>query len=80
MYFGGECLCVCLCREDWKGVCLGSLCLKLKAETKLVAASIDVLAIEESRQSQLNAYENTQVQSRLDTLFYCHTPKTNCTY
>lgn len=44
-----------MCWEDLKDVCIILLCLELEAEAKLVAASIDVLAIEESRECQLDA-------------------------
>ena len=51
-------VCVCVCWEDWKGICLILLRLELEAETKLVATSIDVLAIEESGERQLDACRN----------------------
>lgn len=35
---------------------LNLLCLELKAEAELVATGVDVLAIQESRESQLDAY------------------------
>ena len=44
-----------VCWDDWKDVCVILLRLELKAETKLVATSVDVLAIKESRECQLDA-------------------------
>lgn len=54
--FGGECVCVYW--EDWWGVRPVLLCLELEAEAELVASSVDVLAIEQSRQCQLDACGN----------------------
>lgn len=44
--------------EDWWGVRPVLLCLELEAEAELVASSVDVLAIEQSRQCQLDACGN----------------------
>lgn len=54
---------MCAC---WKGVCLNLLCLKLQAKTKLVATTVDVLAIEESGKRQLDACRNTHTHTQLD--------------
>lgn len=38
--------------------------LELEAKTKLVATGVDVLAIEESRERQLDACRNTHIRMR----------------
>lgn len=43
----------CLC-ECWEVVKLILLCLELQAQSQLVATSVDVLAVEESRECQLD--------------------------
>lgn len=48
---------VFVCWEDC--ICLSPLRLELEAKTNLVSAGVDVLAIEESRQRQLDACRNT---------------------
>lgn len=42
-------------------VCSFSLCLELQAEADLVAAGVDVLAVEESGQSQLDSCRKAHV-------------------
>lgn len=39
---------------------ISPLCLELEAETKLVATSVDVLAVKESRECQLDACTDRQ--------------------
>lgn len=54
-YLAGECACVWV-REGGGLMCsFISLCLELQAKADLVAASIDVLAVKESRQCQLDS-------------------------
>lgn len=45
-------------------VCSFSLCLELQAEADLVAAGVDVLAVEESGQSQLDSCRKAHVRIR----------------
>lgn len=58
---GNVCVCARVGWEDWKAICLILLCLELEAETKLVATSVDVLAIKESREGQLDACRNRHI-------------------
>lgn len=62
-------MCVCV-----RGVCDGvcsfiPLRLELQAKADLVAASVDVLAVEESRQRQLDSCRNTHVRVRITLLY-----------
>lgn len=41
------------------------LCLELQAKADLVAASVDVLAVKESRQSQLDSCRNTHTHTHV---------------
>lgn len=61
------CVCVRVCVGRGGGLgrrCSFSLRLELQAEADLVAAGVDVLAVQESGQSQLDSCGNTQVRIR----------------
>lgn len=63
-YLAGECVCVGVFEVGRTERVCSSIPLRLELQTKanLMAASIDVLAIEESRQGQLDSCRNTRVR------------------
>lgn len=58
MCVGGVCV-----RAGALGGCSFCLCLELQAQADLVAAGVDVLAVEESGQSQLDSCRKAHVRS-----------------